>query len=117
RSALVVAEVALAMILVIGAGLMTRSFIKLLQVDLGFKPEHRVAVNFSISTVRHAGENDAWLNVYRDVLDRVRATPGVIAAGAIRDLPFHGDGETFRFLTPFITPGPGGQQPQATLMF
>jgi predicted permease len=116
RSGLVVAEVALAMILVIGAGLMTRSFIKLLQVDLGFRPEQRVAVNFSISTARHQ-TTEAMLNVYRGVLDKVRSVPGVIAAGVIRDLPFRGEGETFRFLTPSITPGPGGERPQATLMF
>src|SRR5262249_13857141 len=53
RSALVIAEVALAMILVIGAGLMTRSFVRLMQVDLGFPPEHRIAFNYSISATRH----------------------------------------------------------------
>jgi predicted permease len=97
RSALVVAEVALAMVLVIGAGLMTRSFVKLLQVDLGFAPDHRVAVNYSISTTRHSTPVE-MRQTYRDMIEKVRATPGVVAAGAIRDLPFH-------------------QLPQATLMF
>jgi hypothetical protein len=53
RDTLVMAEVALAVVLVIGAGLMTRSFVKLMQIDLGFARDHRVAVNFSVSTARH----------------------------------------------------------------
>ena len=116
RSALVVSEVALAMLLVIGAGLMTRSFIKLMQVDLGFVTDHRLAVNYTISTARHQTEV-ALRNTYRDMLDRVRAVPGVLAAGAIRDLPFRGDGETIRFLAPGMTPGPNNDRPQATMMF
>jgi len=114
RGALVVAEVALAVILVVGAGLMTRSFVNLLQVDLGFVPDHRVAVNFTMSTARHP---DNWLPVYQNILDRVRATPGVIAAGAIRDLPFRGDGEAMRFRTPALASVPVADRPMAMLMF
>jgi predicted permease len=115
RNVLVVTEVALAVLLVIGAGLMTRSFVKLMQVDLGFAPDHRVALNFSISTSRHsAGEQ--MRDVYRQMLDRVRAVPGVIAAGAIRDLPFHGDGESVRFRMPGAQSS-SDQRIAATLMF
>jgi predicted permease len=116
RNTLVVAEVALAMILVVGAGLMTRSFVKLLQIDLGFTPSHRLAVNYSISTARHA-TGPEMRQTYRDMLERVRTVPGVIAAGAVRDLPFRGDGERLGFVPPGFTPGPDGQLPSATLMF
>ena len=75
RSALVVAEVALAMVLVVGAGLMTRSFVKLMQVDLGFTPEHRIALNYTISTARHSTDAE-MRETYRQMLERVRQTPG-----------------------------------------
>ena len=116
RNTLVVAEVALAMILVVGAGLMTRSFVKLLQTDLGFTPSHRLAVNFSVSTARHSTPAE-MRQTYREMIEKVRTVPGVIAAGAIRDLPFHGDGEPLGFVPPGFTPGPNGQLPTATLMF
>ncbi|HEX8942713.1 MAG TPA: ABC transporter permease [Gemmatimonadaceae bacterium] len=116
RSTLVVAEVALAMILVIGAGLMTRSFVKLLQIDLGFSPSHRIGVNYTISTARHSTPPD-MRETYRAMLEKVRTVPGVIAAGGVRDLPFHGDGERVGFVPPGVTPGPSGQLPSATLMF
>ena len=116
RSALVVTEVALAMVLVIGAGLMTRSFVKLMQVDLGFTPEHRIAINYSISTSRHPTDV-GMRETYRQMLERVRQVPGVIAAGAIRDLPFHGDGEPVRFMIADQTPVSRDAAPSATLMF
>jgi predicted permease len=116
RNALVVAEVALAVVLVVGAGLMTRSFVKLLQVDLGFSRDHRVAVNYSISTARHSTPAE-MRDTYRDMLNRVRAVPGVISAGAIRDLPFRGDGEPIGFVPPGVTPSADGELPRATLMF
>ena len=116
RNALVVAEVALALILVVGAGLMTRSFVKLLQTDLGFSPSHRIAVNYSISTTRHAKSAETR-QTYQAMLEKVRSVPGVIAAGAVRDLPFHGDGEQISFLPPGGAPGPSGERPPATLMF
>ncbi len=116
RNALVVAEVALAVVLVVGAGLMARSFVKLLQVDLGFSRDHRVAVNYSISTARHSTPAE-MRDTYRDMLNRVRAVPGVISAGAIRDLPFRGDGELIGFVPPGVTPSADGELPRATLMF
>ncbi|HEY9230234.1 MAG TPA: FtsX-like permease family protein, partial [Gemmatimonadaceae bacterium] len=116
RSVLVVVEVALAMILVIGAGLMTRSFLKLMEVDLGFASDHRVALNYTISTSRHSTDV-AMRDTYRQMLERVRSVPGVAAAGGIRDMPFRGDGEAMRFMTPGMGATPANQRPQATLMF
>jgi predicted permease len=116
RNALVVTEVALAVVLVVGAGLMTRSFIKLMNVDLGFVPDHRVAVNYTISTARNPTDV-AMRNVYLQMLDRVRSVPGVLAAGAIRDLPFRGDGEPVPFRVTGTAPAPNGQGPRETLMF
>ena len=116
RNGLVVAEVALAVVLVIGAGLMTRSFVKLLQIDLGFARDHRVALNFTLSDARHPTETEIK-DTYAEMLNRVRKVPGVIAAGAIRDLPFRGDGEAIGFLPPGVTPAADGELPRATLMF
>lgn len=116
RSVLVVSEVALAMILVVGAGLMTRSFVKLMQVDLGFASDHRIAFNYSISTTRHATDA-AMRDTYRQMLERVRQVPGVIAAGAIRDLPFHGDGEPIQFYFPGQAKPTREGMSRATLMF
>ena len=115
RSALVVTEVALAVLLVIGAGLMTRSFLKLLATDLGFASDHRVALNFSISTSRHSTAVQ-MRDTYRQMLEKVRAVPGVIAAGAVRDLPFRGDGESVRFQLPGAQ-STSDQRVPATLMF
>jgi len=115
RSILVVTEVALAVLLVIGAGLMARSFVKLLAVDLGFATDHRVALNYTVSTARHQSETE-MRDTYRQMLERVRAVPGVIAAGAIRDLPFRGDGESIRFRLPSAQSS-SDQRVAATLMF
>lgn len=92
RGALVAAEVALAFLLVAGAGLMTRSFLRLMHVDLGFHPEQLVAVNFTIPEDRYPKSADAQ-EYLRQVLERVRAMPGVVAAGAAKALPLRGDGE------------------------
>jgi predicted permease len=116
RSSLVVAEVALAMVLVVGAGLMTRSFVKLLQVDLGFSPEHRLALNYTISTSRHSTDVE-MRETYRQIIERERQIPGVIAAGAIRDLPFRGDGEPMKFFIAGQAKPAADASPRATLMF
>ena len=107
RSALVAGEVALAVILVAGAGLMTRSFIALIRVDPGFRPDHLVAVMFTIDVTRQRarrgitqeppGAEPSYATFYRDVIDRVRVLPGVVSAAAVKDAPFRGNGERIGF--------------------
>ena len=90
RSFLVASEFALAFILLIGAGLMIRSFFALQSVDPGFNPHRVLAMVVSV-----AGSNEADAErralFYRQLLDRVRALPGVESAGGINHLPLAGD--------------------------
>jgi predicted permease len=113
RTGLVVVEVALAVVLIVGAGLMTRSFVQLLRVDLGFRPERLLAVNFTINTSRHEGQ--AYRQVYRDMIDRVRTVPGLVSVGATKHAPFRGNGERIGFVPEGMNLGPGEQAPSAPL--
>jgi putative ABC transport system permease protein len=78
RSALLVVQVALSVVLLVGAGLVVRSFIALRHVDLGFSP-HRI-LTLTIRPGDGAGPSNAWL---RDLLDELRTLPGVEKAGAV----------------------------------
>ncbi|MBC8088313.1 MAG: ABC transporter permease, partial [Phycisphaerae bacterium] len=99
RSVLVVTQVAFAVVLAVGATLMTRSFGQLLQVNPGFTPDHLLAVSFTINTTRH-GEDGAFVNFYQQVIERARAIPGVINAAAAQHAPFRGMGERNGFTLP-----------------
>jgi len=83
RETLIVAEVALACLLVVGAGLLLRSFVTLLDVDLGFDPGGTAA--WRIERVR--GEDAERRAFSARLLDRVRSTPGVVSAGLTDALP------------------------------
>jgi len=89
RSVLVVTEVALACILLVGAGLLLRSFMKVLDVDLGFQPDRAAAVKVDIPSTGSAPDPDGRRRaiVYQQILSRVRALPGVEAAGMVDYLP------------------------------
>jgi len=106
RAALVVIEVAVAMMLAVGAGLMARSFIALRQVDPGFRADHLIAAQFTIDEARHT----PLTAYYSEVIDRVRALPGVVSAAAVKDAPFRGNGERIGFTIP-TQPVPPGQDP------
>ncbi|MFA5909772.1 MAG: ABC transporter permease [Vicinamibacterales bacterium] len=86
RSLLVVAEVALAVILVIGAGLMIRSLSALARIDLGFNPDRMLTMRLSIPAARYDSPEKV-VDFYRRLMERVRTVPGVEAAGAVRALP------------------------------
>ena len=103
RSALVVAEVALAVILVVGAGLALRSFVRLLDVDPGFRPENVLAVKLSIPD-RYS--DDRREGYYQALLDQVAAVPGVQIVGAAKNLPLKGTGEPRQGIT---VQGSGGR--------
>jgi len=86
RKILVVAEVALAVVLLIGAGLLLRTFSSLVRVDLGFRPEGTVTMGMFLG-VRPPAARIAALD---RILDRVEQVPGVKAAGTIQFLPLRG---------------------------
>ncbi|GMV06993.1 MAG: hypothetical protein AMXMBFR53_32680 [Gemmatimonadota bacterium] len=92
RRGLVAAEVALAVLLLTGAGLLVRSLGALAQVDPGFASQGRLAMILTISDQKHPERAD-WLAIYHGILERLEAHPDVAAAGAIRYLPFRGEGE------------------------
>jgi putative ABC transport system permease protein len=85
RRALVAAEVALAMILVIGAGLLLRTVYNLTRVDAGF--DRSRLVTFSMTLPRASTEQEVRAQVYRRLLESFRSIPGVHAATAMSDLP------------------------------
>lgn len=85
RSVLVVSEIAFACVLLVGAGLLVRSFLHVLDVDLGFRPEHAAALRVDPDS---SYSTQAQVNAYIDeVLRRVRAVPGITAAGLTDALP------------------------------
>jgi putative ABC transport system permease protein len=85
RGGLVVAEVALACTLLVGAGLLTRSFLSVLDQDLGFHPGNAVAIRIDPST--QFGTTEARIAYFDDALRRVRAAPGIESAGLTDVLP------------------------------
>jgi predicted permease len=89
RSALVVCQVSLAFVLLIGSGLLTLSFARLLAVDPGFQARNVQTARFSLPRARYK-EEAQWRNFVGGLLERVRAIPGVTGAGATDALPFGG---------------------------
>lgn len=81
RSVLVIAEVALALVLVIGAGLMIRSLIRLQQVDPGFNPNNLMMLSVALPGARYPEESQA-ITFFEQAEQRIRALPGVIDVGA-----------------------------------
>lgn len=98
RAALVVAETALAVVLLAGAGLLVRSFYRLEHVNPGFNPAH--VLTFGVSLPDAAYPKPALADqFYHQLIDRVDAIPGVETAGAIFGMPFTGFGYSISALT------------------
>ena len=106
-SALVVVEVALALVLLVGAGLMTRSFTRLLQVSPGFEPSNLIAARVLLPATKYQRANQ--VRFYEDVIERVRREPGVTNASAVSAMPLHDVGAAGAL--PFNVEG---QQPPPT---
>ena len=90
RAAFAVAQISLAMVLLIGAGLMVKSLYRLLHVDGGFRTDHVLTMELELDGVRYA-KNPAILNFWDQSLQKVRAIPGVKTAGVGTHLPLSGN--------------------------
>jgi putative ABC transport system permease protein len=110
---LVVAEVALALMLLVGAGLMIRSFSKLLQVDPGFESANIIGAQILLPTAKYR-ERQNLTRFYESVIDRLRQSPGVTNASAVSTLPMSDVGQAMAL--PFNVEGqqpPRGEDPLA----
>jgi putative ABC transport system permease protein len=110
RSVFVVVETALALVLLVGSGLLLRSFVALMRVDPGFDPAHTMTVKVSIPTAKYrdAAQQQAFFNQLFEKLD---ALPGVTAAGGTSFLPIAGLGAATGFQIVGQPKPSAGQEP------
>jgi putative ABC transport system permease protein len=111
RAALVSVEVALAVVLTIGAGLMLQTMWKLGQVDPGFQPAGVLTAHVQPSGAKY--RNISVADYYAGMLERIRALPGVTRAGAVQHLPFSGYSWEIPFEAEGHTVPPGTPPPTA----
>lgn len=97
RSALVVAEVGLSLLLLIGAGLMVKSFVRLMNVDPGFDADHLLVFSIGLPPSSTPEQQDAF---YHQVENRLQAVPGVQSVGAVSRLPLSGGNSDRSFKIP-----------------
>ena len=96
RSALVVSEIAIALMLLTVAGAFLRSFQKMRAVDPGFRPDHVLVAGYTLP-LNHYPTETSVANFRRNVIDRLSAKPGVVAAGITDQLPASGGGRAAGF--------------------
>ncbi len=97
RSLLVVSEIALALVLVTGAGLMVRSFLLLQQVNPGFNPRQVLTLELSLPQTKYAKREQRPI-FFRELTERVKALHGVQSVGAVTELPLSGYNDNYAFL-------------------
>jgi len=114
RGALVIAQVALGLILVSGAGLLMASFLHLENGDLGLKPDHLLTFWFSLPDTQYNPTQQVVF--YDQLLQRLRAVPGVQSAAGVWPLPLGGDNATVSFNIEERPEGPSNR-PSARMAF
>jgi putative ABC transport system permease protein len=111
RSALVMSEIALAVVLLVGAGLMMKSLLRLLQANVGFNPQNVLTMTVSLPVGTYT-DATRQVNFYDQLTQRVQSLPGVNAVGTIDKLPLQG-GNTTRFNVEGDPIPPPGQETEA----
>ena len=89
-SLLIVSEIALSFILLAGAGLLIKSFMHLREINPGFNPDNVLAMRLTLPPGKYA-QGEPRAQIYKQLIDQVKATPGVQSAGAVLSLPLGGD--------------------------
>ncbi|HJX29554.1 MAG TPA: ABC transporter permease, partial [Thermoanaerobaculia bacterium] len=89
RNALVIAEVALALVLLASAGLLVKSFVRLQQIDTGFKTDNVLTMVVSLPFAKY-DEDRKMVDFFRQAKERMRALPGVRSVGMVNYLPLYG---------------------------
>jgi putative ABC transport system permease protein len=113
RSLLIVSEVALSLVLLVGAGLLIKSFLRLQQVDPGFRSENVLTVNFSLPRIKYP-EPERQKIFFREALGRMKSIPGVDSVGAVNLLPLGGNNRSNSFTIAGQPKPVPGQEPSAS---
>jgi predicted permease len=106
RAAFVIVEVALSAMLLVGAGLMVRSFQRVLNTNPGFRPEHVLTASIDLPPTEEYSQDEKVASFYKQLMEKLRQTPGIATAGASTDLPLLG-GWTHAFTVEGYQPPPG----------
>ena len=114
RSVLVVSEVALSLVLLIGAGLMVRSYVEMLRADLGIRPDNVLALQISLTRDSYEDKNKR-VDFYQQLVRRVETLPGVTNAGVVNIVPFSSGYDSYTFQIVGHPPFPKGQEPSVEL--
>ena len=115
RSLLVVSEVAIALVLLIGATLLMRSFVRLLDVEPGFNPEKVLTMEVQLADLppsRYESQ-DEQVKFFEQLFTRLQSLPGVENAGGVLSLPLSGASESTEIILEEQTATPAGQRPEA----
>ncbi len=113
--ALVAAEVALALLLALGTGLVVKSLVHLSRIEPGFSPANLLTVKLTLSD-HEFPTRETHLGAWREMLAKVRALPGVDAASSVKDLSFASFDEIFPFSRADLPAPPRGQEPMAMFL-
>ena len=112
RNLLAATELALAVVLLIGAGLMMRSFARLLKVDPGFSPENVLSMDVALPNTRYQQAHQK-AQFYEQVFERIKALPGVQSVGAINGIPLGGTDSSLMFAVEGRPDARPGEEPSA----
>jgi putative ABC transport system permease protein len=114
RSTLVVAEIAIALVLLTASCLLLRSFEKMCSVDLGYRPDHVTTASYGLPQKQYAKQEQVD-SFDRDLLDRLRGLPGVTAAGISTVVPAGNNNNNQTFVVEGYTPPKGADMNLATV--
>jgi putative ABC transport system permease protein len=112
RSLLVVAEIALSLVLLVGAGLMIRSFVQLMRSDLGVNASNVLTMELSIPRLKYPEEQQR-VNFYQELVGRVQNLPGVTEAAAVNYVPMGRSSSSSNFRIDGQPAPPKGKEPYA----
>ena len=98
RRTLVVSQMALTVVLLVGGGLLARSFVRLLELDPGYRTHHAIVLTAELPYERGAEAAQRRVAFYHELMTRVRALPGVGAVGGVNGFPLVGGGADGAFL-------------------
>ncbi len=110
RRGLVVATVAIALMLLVGAGLLIKSFTRLVGVDPGFRPDHLLTFNMALPRARYSNDT-LRVAFFNRAVEAISAVPGVVAVGATQVLPFSNNWSTSSFNVEGLVVGKGENNP------